>query len=98
MTPQAEALFRFIGQTIEIEMAKELEFLANYDRAKRALQEIADLPDRKIDLFIRFCLQNNERLSAGKHGEFFAFLSGEEVVRMEEVIGRIYPPGASKTE
>jgi len=92
MTPQAEALFGFIGQTIETEMAGELEFLANYDRAKKAIQEIADLPDRKIDLLIRFCLQNNGRLSEGKRGEFFAFLSDEEVVRMEQVIRRIYLP------
>jgi hypothetical protein len=93
LTPQAEALFRFIGQTIEIEMAKELEFLANYDKVKKSVQEIADMPDRKIDLFIRFCLQNNGRLSEGKRREFFASLSDEEVAKMEEAIRQVSPPG-----
>ena len=64
MTPQAEALFRFIERTIDTELVEELAFLANYDRTKKAIQEIVDMPDRQIDLFIRVCLQNNGRLSA----------------------------------
>jgi hypothetical protein len=62
ITPQAEALFRFIDETIHTELARELAFLSNYDKTKRAIQEIVDMPDRQIDLFIRFCLQNNGRL------------------------------------
>ena len=86
MTPQAEALFRFIDQTIHTELAHELAFLANYDQTKRAIQEIVDMPDRKIDLFIRFCLQNNGRLSARKRVSHFDFLSDEEIARMEQPI------------
>ena len=75
MTPQAEALFRFIDQTIDTELAGELAFLASYDETKRAIQEIVDMPDRQIDLFIRFCLQNNGRLSARKRASHFDSLS-----------------------
>ena len=64
MTPQAEAIFRFIERTINTELVEELAFLANYDRTKKAIQEIVDMPDRKIDLFMRVCLQNNGRLSS----------------------------------
>ena len=73
MTPQAEALFRFIDRTIDAELVEELAFLANYDRAKKAVQEIVDMPDRQIDLFIRLCLQNNGRLSARKQARTFIF-------------------------
>ena len=45
MTQQAEALFRFIEQTTETELAGELAFLANYDTTKQALQEVVDMPD-----------------------------------------------------
>ena len=75
MTPQTEALFKFIEQTIETELANELTFLANYDQTKKAIQEIVDMPDRKIDLFIQACLQNNGRLSARKRASHFDFLS-----------------------
>ncbi len=86
MTPQAEALFHFIDQTIVTELASELAFMANYDKTKKAIQEIVDMPDRKIDLFIRFCLQNNGRLSVQKRASHFDSLSDEEVTRMEQTI------------
>ncbi|MFH1934664.1 MAG: Fic family protein [Pseudomonadota bacterium] len=90
MTPQAEALFRFIEQTIDTELTSELAFLANYDKTKKAIQEIADMPDRQIDLFIRFCLQNNGRLSARKRASHFVFLLDEEVDQMEKAVQSAY--------
>jgi len=90
MTPQAEALFRFIDQTIDTELAGELAFLANYEKTKKAIQEIVDMPDRQIDLFIRFCLQNNGRLSAQKHTSHFDFLLNEEVDQMEKAVQSTY--------
>ncbi len=90
MTPQAEALFRFIDQTIDTELARELAFLANYDATKRAIQNIVDMPDRQIDLFIRFCLQNNGRLSARKRASHFNDLTDEEIDSMEQVVQSTY--------
>jgi len=90
MTPQAEALFRFIEQTIDTELVEELVFLANYDETKRAIQEIVDMPDRQIDLFIRYCLQNNGRLSARRRASHFDSLSEDEIARMEQAIQSAY--------
>ena len=90
MTSQAEALFRFIEQTIETELASELAFLASYDETKRAIQDIVDMPDRQIDLFIRFCLQNNGRLSVRKRARHFDSLSEDEIARIEQAIQSIY--------
>jgi hypothetical protein len=90
MTPQAEGLFRFIEQTIDTELAGELAFLANYDKTKKAIQEIVDMPDRKIDIFLRFCLQNNGRLSARKRSDHFHFLSDDEIARMEQAVRMAY--------
>lgn len=90
MTPQAEALFRFIERTIDTELVEELSFLSRYDDTKRAIQEIVDMPDRQIDLFIRFCLQNNNRLSETKRSSYFDFLSDDEVTHMEHAIQNAY--------
>jgi hypothetical protein len=92
ITPQVESLFRFIERTIDGELVEELAFLANYDRTKTAIQEIVDMPDRQIDLFIRVCLQNNGRLSARKRASSFDFLSAEEIARMEQAIQSAYGP------
>jgi len=96
MTPQTEALFRFIEQTIDTELVEELAFLANYDQTKKALQEVVDMPDRKIDLFIQSCLQNNGRLSERKRASHFDFLSDKEATRMEEAIRSVYGNGDGK--
>ena len=95
MTPQAEALFRFIEQTIDKELAGELAFLAEYDATKQSIQEVVDMPDRQIDLFIRFCLQNNGRLSARKRASHFDYLSEAEIASMEQAIQSCY--GGEKT-
>jgi len=90
MTPQVEALFRFVEQTIDTELVEELAFLANYDQTKKAIQEVVDMPDRKIDLFIQACLQNNGRLSARKRAGHFDFLSDKEVTQLEDAVRSAY--------
>lgn len=93
MTAQAEALFRFIDQTVDTELAEELSFLANYDKTKKAIQEIVDMPDRQIDLFIRFCLQNNGRLSERKRAGHFDFLSDAEISLLEKAVQSAWDRG-----
>ncbi len=83
-TPQAEVPFRFIEhRLIDKELEPGLAFLLSYDRARVAILEIVDMPSRKNDLFIRFCRQNNYRLSACKRESHFNFLTDEEVRCME---------------
>jgi hypothetical protein len=96
MTAQTEALSDFVKLTIEHELVEELDFLANYDRTKQAIQEIVDLPDRLIDLFIQLCLQNNGRLSARKREAHFAFLTDDEMAGMENAVREGYADNALK--
>lgn len=86
MTAIAESLFDFIQTTIEKELVEELNFLKNYDTTKRAIQEIVDMPDQRIDLFIRFCLQNNGILSPKKRKSHFAELTDEEIHKIQDAI------------
>ncbi|MFA6785194.1 MAG: cell filamentation protein Fic, partial [Sphaerochaeta sp.] len=80
----------FVTKTIEEELVQELSFLANYDTTKKAIQDIIDMPDRLIDLFIQVCLQNNGNLSARKRVALFDFLTDEELVAMEQVVKDSY--------
>lgn len=86
MTAQAEALYEFVKLTIEHELVEELDFLASYDKTRQAIQEIVDMPDRLIDLFIQLCLNNNGRLSARKRESHFGFLTGDELAGMEAAV------------
>jgi len=90
MTAQAEALSEFILKTIEEELVQELNFLANYDTAKQAIQHIIDMPDRLIDLFIHVCLQNNGCLSEKKRTAHFDFLTDDELTAMQQAVRDSY--------
>ena len=98
MTPQAEALFRFIEKTIEVELKGEVNFLLSYDRTVEGLRNIVDMPDRLMDLFVRLCLQNRGRLSANKRTAHFDFLSDDEVRRMEEVVRSCCRPHLAESD
>lgn len=90
MTAQAEALSEFVRRTIEEELVQELDFLANYDATKKVIQDIIDMPDRLIDLFIQLCLQGNGKLSARKRASHFDFLTEEELDAMERSVKDSY--------
>ena len=86
MTVIAERLFGFIQDTIENELVSELDFILDYDKAKSAIRDIVDMPDRLIDLFIRLCIENQGRLSKNKRKSKFEQLTDEEVAQMEECV------------
>jgi hypothetical protein len=92
LTRQAEALFRFVEQTIERDLPEELAFLKGYDRTKRLMQEVVDLPARKLDLFIRLCQQNGGTLSAAKRQSHFPLLRDDEIARLEDAVQKGFAP------
>ena len=92
LTLQAEALFRFVEHAIERDLPEELAFLRGYDRTKRLMQHVVDLPSRKLDLFIQVCRQNGGRLSAAKRKSQFAMLRDEEINRLEEAVREGFAP------
>ena len=85
----------FIERTIQTELVEELAFLVNYDEAKAAAQEVVDMPDRLIRLFLRLCLQGGGRLSARKRASHFAMLSDEEMSALEQVVRSAFQLGPS---
>lgn len=98
MTTQAEALYDFVKLTIEREVVEELDFLANYDKTRQAMQEIVDMPDRLIDLFIHLCLQNKGCLSARKRQSHFGFLTDDELTDMENAVREGYAKDCASTQ
>ena len=98
LTTQAEALFRFVEQTIDRDLPEELAFLRGYDRTKRLMQDVVDLPARKLDLFIRLCRQNGGSLSAAKRQAQFAMLRDDEIARLEEAVRRGFGPEEGDAE
>lgn len=70
--------------------AAMLNNLDAYDVTKRAIQEIIDMPDQQIDLFIRFCLQNDGVISPKKCKSHFSELTDDEIEKMQTAIQKTY--------
>lgn len=85
LTVQAEALFGFVRDTIDTEMIAELEYLAAFDAARRRMRNVVDMPDRRMDLFIRLCLQGKGRLSKVNR-EQFGEVYDEECRELEQIV------------
>ncbi len=80
----AEQLYGFVNDTVTMQLPEELAFLIRYDRAKKALRDITDIPDRLIDLFIRVCRENKGHISKSKRKGAFVKLTDHEIERMEK--------------
>ena len=84
-TPMAEALYGWLEQAIEHELRDELMFLAGFGKARTAMREIVDLPDRLAELFIKLVLANGGRLGKKRRPQFAA-LTDDEIAELETVV------------
>jgi hypothetical protein len=85
LTPQCEATFRWLERALEEDLLQQLAFLRRYDDIIRQLRTVVEMPDKKEQLFIRLCLQNNGRLSKNKRG-LFSELSDDIIQRLEAIV------------
>jgi len=100
MTRFVEGLFDFVRETVEARIPDELRLLQGFDRARPAILEVVDMPDRKADLFTRLVVQGNGIMNGGKRKRLFGELTDEEVERMTEIVRETFgmtpctkPPG-----
>ncbi|MFI5196111.1 MAG: cell filamentation protein Fic, partial [Chitinophagales bacterium] len=75
--------------TITEDIYWEMDFLLKYDEVKKAIQDIVDMPDRNIDIMIKFLHQNKGELAARKRKHFVELNDGE-IFRMEAAFKEIF--------
>ena len=80
-----------LEQTIDEAFANELEYLERFDSAWQALRNIVDMPDQKLNLFIRICINNHGKLSERKRISQFEELTRDEISAMESVMADTLP-------
>lgn len=78
-TQFSEYLFNCVVNTVENDFKNELEFLSHYDETKKAIQQYIDMPDKLIDLLIKFTYQNHGNIPKSKRNKFFSQLTDEEI-------------------
>ncbi len=93
LTAMAEGLWRWLKIAIDRELPDQLRFLLGFDAARRGIQEIVDMPDRLITLFITVCRSNHGTLSRRKRERYFEMLTEDEITRMEDAVSQAFDRG-----
>lgn len=84
-TPHAEFLYECVRQTIEHDLPYETDFLRRCDEFRGRTEAMFDMPERTIDLLLRFLRQNAGRLSNRAREHEFSALTAEEVSEIETI-------------
>jgi hypothetical protein len=92
-TAHVEFLYECVEQTVEHDLPDEVAHLQVYDRFSRAVQNIVDMPNQKIDLLWHFLRQVKGVLSKRARTNEFSALSEVEVQQVEKLYADSWEEG-----
>lgn len=89
-TKQAEFFFECVEETVNKTLPQEVAYLTKYDLLNDFIKNYVDMPDKTVDLLIRFLNENGGRLSGRARGKEFSALTGKEVQTIENKYDDIF--------
>jgi hypothetical protein len=89
LTAQTEYLCKVIETAVSHDLPNELNFLQYYDDAKGLMKQRVDMPDKLIDLFIRFTHQNNG-IFPKKRRTTFQMLKDNEIEALQSIFQDVF--------
>ncbi len=93
-TKQAEFLLECVEKTVYQTLPEEVEFLRKYDLLNEFIRNYIDMPDRLVDLLIRFLSQNDGKLSKRKRAKEFEELTENEIQAIEAKYMEVFRQGS----
>jgi len=82
-TKQAEFFFECVEETVTQTLPEEVEYLRKYDLLNEFIKNYIDMPDKLVDLLIRFLSQNAGKLSSRARTKEFDKLTEQEILAIE---------------
>jgi len=89
-TKQVEFLFECVEETVNKTLPEEVSYLMKYDLLNDFIKNYIDMPDKLVDLLIRFLNQNNGKLSKRAQDKEFNQLKQAEIVAIERKYDEIF--------
>jgi Fic family protein len=90
VTKQAEFFFECVEETVNKTLPDEVEYLKKYDLLNEFIKNYIDMPDKLVDLLIRFLNQNQGTLSKRARKREFEKLTDSEILAIEQKYGEIF--------
>jgi hypothetical protein len=85
-TEAAEFLYRCVEETIENDLPHEIDCLERHDKAMQQIMDTVEMPNRMVDSFIMFMLQNDWILPNKRRRDEFGKLTDSEVETLENIV------------
>lgn len=89
-TKQAEFFFECVEETVNKTLPDEVEYLRKYDLLNEFIKNYIDMPDKLVDLLIRFLGQNDGKLSKRARKREFEKLTDSEILAIEQKYAEIF--------
>ena len=89
-TKQAEFLYSCVKQTIQKTVPSEVDYLDKYDRMKGFLDNYVQMPDKTVDLLIRFLEQGKGQLSKRAKDREFKALTKDELLYIQDKFKEVF--------
>lgn len=90
VTKQAEFFFECVEETVNKTLPEEVDYLKKYDHLNEFIKNYIDMPDKLVDLLIRFLNQNDGKLSKRALEKEFSQLTEVEVEAIERKRDEIF--------
>ncbi len=89
-TRQAEFFFECVEETVNKTLPDEVSYLKKHDLINDFIKNYIDMPDKTVDLLIRFLGQNNGTLSIRARDKEFRKLTEDEVQAIERKYEEVF--------
>ena len=89
-TRQAEFFFECVEETVNKTLPEEISYLTKYDLLNNVIKNYIDMPDKLVDLLIRFLNQNDGKLSERARDKEFNQLTEDELKTIERKYDDIF--------
>lgn len=90
VTKQAEFFFECVEETVNKILPEEVEYLKKYDLLNEFIKNYIDMPDKLVDLLIRFLVKNGGKLSKRARKKEFRKLTDSEIQAIESKYTEIF--------
>lgn len=89
-TKQAEFFFECVEETVNKTLPEEVDYLKKHDHLNEFIKNYIDMPDKLVDLLIRFLDQNGGKLSKRAREKEFYQLTKTEIEAIEHKHDEIF--------
>ena len=91
VTALAVFLYECVRRAVEHDLPDEMEYLRSYDKARRRIQDMVEMPDKLAGQLIGFIRRNGGKLSKKSRKSEFADLTDVEVAEIEAIVDEAFP-------